>query len=100
MSLKELYWKELKIKLTNKRGLINKCQCYINEYFTKLTKNRKGGWYCKKYARHCLAKLEFINKQKISYNIWFLTLKCKNNHKIIKKLIFKKNKWWIINIKN
>ncbi|AXF95586.1 hypothetical protein [Spiroplasma phoeniceum] len=100
MSLKELCWKELKIKLKNKRVLINKCQCYINEDFTKLTKNKKGGWNYKKYARHCLAKLEFINKQKISYNLLFLTLQCKNNHQIIKKLIFKKNKWWIINIKN
>ncbi|WP_424527018.1 hypothetical protein [Spiroplasma endosymbiont of Glossina fuscipes fuscipes] len=100
MCLKELCWKELKIKLANKTVLINKCQCYINEYFTKLTKNKKGDWYCKKYTRHCLARLEFINKQKISYNLWFLTLQCKNNHQIIKKLIFKKNKWWIINIKN
>ncbi|WP_374696039.1 replication/maintenance protein RepL [Spiroplasma endosymbiont of Polydrusus formosus] len=100
MSLKELCQKKLKIKVKNKSTLINKCQCYINEYFTKLTKNRKGGWYCKKYARHCLARLEFINKQKINAKLWFLTLQCQNNHQIIKKLIFKQNKWKIINIKN
>ncbi|WP_339024570.1 hypothetical protein [Spiroplasma endosymbiont of Agriotes lineatus] len=44
--------------------------------------------------------MEFINKQKINAKLWFLTLQCKNNYQIIKKLIFKKNKWWIINIKN
>ncbi|WP_216599216.1 hypothetical protein [Spiroplasma citri] len=57
MSLKELCWKELKIKLANKTVLINKCQCYINEYFTKLTKNRKGGRYCKIVCSALLNKI-------------------------------------------
>ncbi|WP_342262483.1 MULTISPECIES: replication/maintenance protein RepL [unclassified Spiroplasma] len=100
MSLKELCQKEFKSKVKNKSTLINKCQCYINEYFTKLTKNKKDGWYYKKYARHCLARLEFINKQKINANLWLLTLQCQNNHLIIKKLVFEQNKWKIINIKN